>query len=134
MAVNSALVEIETRVSEILFYVWDPIGVNGMPACRNEYEDYVPIVSAYLIHNFSEIGVGALLKYIMEVQIGVHISNSPRRKAQHKETVRMLMECEKDFLNLLPSKNIHPQKFPHDASFEDQIDWSIGQRLNPTTE
>ena len=54
-------VEMEKRVSEILFYVWDPVGVQPMPSCRDEYEDYVPLVSAYLLHNFTETGVDFLL-------------------------------------------------------------------------
>ena len=33
--------ELERRVDEVLFYVWDPIGVSGQPYARAEYENYV---------------------------------------------------------------------------------------------
>jgi hypothetical protein len=115
--------EMETRVSEILFYVWDPIGVNGIPACRDEYENYVPIVSAYLLHNFSEAGVDALLMYIMEEYIGVGLSKPPRRKHQQLETMRMLMEYRGDFVKNLDAKSAAPQ-FSKNASFLEQINWS----------
>jgi hypothetical protein len=32
------------RVDEVLFYVWDPIGVSPEPCARGEYESYVPAV------------------------------------------------------------------------------------------
>jgi hypothetical protein len=32
--------ELERRVDEVLFYVWDPIGVSDTPAARGEYSSY----------------------------------------------------------------------------------------------
>lgn len=32
------------RIDEVLHYVWDPIGVAGVPQARDEYESYVPQV------------------------------------------------------------------------------------------
>ncbi len=36
--------ELGRRIDEVLFYVWDPIGVNvyGEPTARDEYSGYVP--------------------------------------------------------------------------------------------
>ncbi len=34
--------ELLRRVDEVLFYVWDPIGVSDEPCARAEYEEYVP--------------------------------------------------------------------------------------------
>ncbi|WP_233841718.1 hypothetical protein [Dyella sp. 2HG41-7] len=34
--------ELLRRIDEILFYVWDPIGVARVPQARDEYENYVP--------------------------------------------------------------------------------------------
>lgn len=31
-------------VDEVLYYVWDPIGINDDPTVRDEYYDYVPRV------------------------------------------------------------------------------------------
>lgn len=36
--------ELQKRVDEVLFYVWDPIGVADEPYARGEYEGYVPKV------------------------------------------------------------------------------------------
>jgi hypothetical protein len=33
--------ELERRIDEVLFYKWDPIGVNKTPAARFEYRSYV---------------------------------------------------------------------------------------------
>lgn len=117
--------EMETRVSEILFYVWDPIGVNRMPACRNEYEQYVPIISAYLLHEFVTAGVDALMIFIMEEYIGVGLLKLPRRKSQHLETIRMLMEWKTDFFSKYPCAKSAAPKFPKDESFLNQLDWSL---------
>lgn len=124
MQTSAIRIEMETRVSEILFYVWDPIGVNAMLACRDEYEDYVCIVSTYLLDNFAEAGVDALMKYIMEEYIGVAQIKPPRRKRQHLETMRMLMDLKQGFLLKYPDAKDAAYKFPKDASFLQQIDWS----------
>lgn len=39
------------RVDEILFYLWDPIGVNDAPQARDEYRSYLGPVFSKLIHN-----------------------------------------------------------------------------------
>ena len=56
--------KLENFVSEVLFYVWDPIGVNGMPSCRDEYDNYVPIVVAYLRRSYRKEGLTVLLRYL----------------------------------------------------------------------
>ncbi|CAD6563044.1 hypothetical protein ACFQ3P_41525 [Paraburkholderia sabiae] len=40
--------ELHRRVDEVLFYVWDPIGVANSPAARDEYYGYLPIVFSML--------------------------------------------------------------------------------------
>jgi len=40
--------ELSKRVSEVLYYLWDPIGVSTAPEARSEYEDYVPQVVGIL--------------------------------------------------------------------------------------
>lgn len=36
--------ELRRRVDEVLYYVWDPIGVADEPFARAEYDSYVPKV------------------------------------------------------------------------------------------
>ena len=114
--------ELERRVSEVLFYVWDPIGVNGMPACRSEYDDYVPIIAAYLMHNFDEAGLDALMLFVMETWIGIQLSKKARRKAQHLDALRHLMEWKKDLSAKFPQAQA--LDYPIDESFAVQLDWS----------
>ncbi len=33
--------ELEKRIDEVLFYVWDPLGIGGEPYARAEYRSYV---------------------------------------------------------------------------------------------
>jgi hypothetical protein len=34
--------DLQRRVDEILYYIWDPIGVAAEPSTRDEYSRYVP--------------------------------------------------------------------------------------------
>jgi hypothetical protein len=43
--------ELSKRVDEVLFYVWDPIGVSDQPCARGEYENYVAGVLQLLRDN-----------------------------------------------------------------------------------
>ena len=36
--------ELYRRVDEVLHYIWDPIGVSGVPQARDEYYSYLPTV------------------------------------------------------------------------------------------
>jgi hypothetical protein len=40
--------ELYQRVDEVLHYMWDPIGVAGMPMARDEYDSYLPKVFSLL--------------------------------------------------------------------------------------
>lgn len=41
MTVKQRKAILKRIVDEILFYVWDPIGVNDVPEARREYESYL---------------------------------------------------------------------------------------------
>jgi hypothetical protein len=43
--------ELGRRVDEVLYYVWDPIGINHEPCARGEYENYVSGVLQTLVDN-----------------------------------------------------------------------------------
>ena len=40
---------IQRRVDEILYYLWDPIGVKDEPAARSEYSSYAATISSILL-------------------------------------------------------------------------------------
>jgi len=48
-ALKRSLRELEQRVDEVLFYVWDPIGVSDTPAARGEYSSYTMTVLKHIL-------------------------------------------------------------------------------------
>ncbi|WP_249720312.1 hypothetical protein [Pseudoxanthomonas japonensis] len=58
-------------VSEVLHYVWDPIGVAGTPEARDEYEGYVDGVCGLLWHGADANAVTAHLVAIADDAMGV---------------------------------------------------------------
>ena len=118
--------KLESCVSEVLLYVWDPIGVNQLPSCRDEYDNYVPIVVAYIRRSYREIGLDALLRYIMEDHMGLNFDR-PHRKNRHHETLRILLAWYADLKpEIIASRHIAPQ-FPEEEDFATQLDWSKQQ-------
>ncbi len=43
--------ELYRRVDEVLHYIWDPIGISGIPMARDEYYSYLPHVFSLLKAN-----------------------------------------------------------------------------------
>lgn len=119
----------EQRVSEILFYVWDPIGINLNVACRDEYDDYVPIIAAYLLHEYGETRLGALLIFIMESWIGLQLVKNYRRKFRHQQALKILMEWNRYIFSKFLDFKQFVLQFPSDADFSAQLVWSRQQAL-----
>lgn len=61
------------RVDEILWYDWDPIGVNTT-ALRDEYENYLPQIFSMLIQNMSVKAIAAKLYSIENETMGLNAS------------------------------------------------------------
>ena len=47
--IKEKLRELERRIDEVLFYVWDPIGVSDTPAARGEYSSYTLTILKYVL-------------------------------------------------------------------------------------
>lgn len=45
------LKELERRTDEVLFYVWDPIGISDTPAARGEYSSYIMTILKYVLED-----------------------------------------------------------------------------------
>lgn len=41
--------ELEKRIDEVLYYVWDPIGVSDTPEARGEYSSYTRTILNYVL-------------------------------------------------------------------------------------
>jgi hypothetical protein len=62
--------ELYRRCEEILHYIWDPIGVAGVPAARKEYHSYVPQVFALVRDRAEPKTIENYLAGIEERQMG----------------------------------------------------------------
>lgn len=85
--------ELRKRVDEVLFYVWDPIGVSDEPCAREEYTGYVPGVLKTLADNDTATPIADHLAAIVRTSMGLP-PNSQRCKEvaelllQHKSAVK----------------------------------------------
>lgn len=59
--------ELKCRVDEILYYIWDPIGVAAEPSTRDEYSRYVPELLALLE---SDATADQIARYLNDIATG----------------------------------------------------------------
>lgn len=73
MGQKSASPELElySRVDEVLYYAWDPIGVSWCPAARDEYQAYLPKVLALLREDVGAPLVAAYLDEVATTRMGL---------------------------------------------------------------
>lgn len=63
--------ELFRRVDEVLHYLWDPIGVSGIPLARDEYQSYVPQVVALLDENSDAEQLARYLNEVVTERMGL---------------------------------------------------------------
>ena len=66
--------ELHLRVSEVLHYTWDPIGVRGEPNARDEYDSYVPEVCLLLQGGATAEQIAAHLDRIATERMGLNLN------------------------------------------------------------
>jgi hypothetical protein len=81
------------RVDEILFYLWDPIGVCDIPMARDEYQSYLPQVFKLLLNDSKDHEVSA---YLIKVESGSMGMSANSKKAL--EVARLLIETKEALL------------------------------------
>jgi len=59
------------RIDEVLHYLWDPIGIAGVPQARDEYESYVPNVFRLLKATTDGNDVAEYLHWLSTEHIGM---------------------------------------------------------------
>jgi len=78
--------ELYRRVDEVLSYLWDPIGVAGIPEARDEYHGYLCHVFSMLVNGSV---AGAIANYLNEVEgdrMGLTVTDGTRAKAHEIES------------------------------------------------
>ena len=68
--------ELYKRCDEVLYYLWDPIGVCGCAAARDEYYDYLPELFALVRDRADE---HAIADYLLQVERGMGMGTRPER-------------------------------------------------------
>ena len=61
-----SITALEAQVREILLQSWDPIGIAGVAAARDEYDQYVKPITAMLTTGTS---VDELSRYLTEIEM-----------------------------------------------------------------
>ena len=83
------------RIDEVLFYVWDPIGVSEFPAARGEYSSYVET----LIEDVLQLRLDAIEDKLNQIQaedMGIHIRDLELNKRIAKQLVNYKAAIEDD--------------------------------------
>ncbi len=67
--------DLRRTVDEILYYIWDPIGVSAEPGTRDEYDAYVPERVSLLERNASSDEIAQHLNGITTRKMGMHAND-----------------------------------------------------------
>jgi len=63
--------ELKKRIDEVLYYVWDPIGVSDCPQARHEYLGYVDEILTLVIKNDNIEPISTRLNQIVIDSMGL---------------------------------------------------------------
>lgn len=81
-------IELRLRVDEVLHFIWDPIGVSGVPEARDEYDSYISPILELLSERKNEKEISAELLSISTGQMGLTKSKHLKKRAdQAAETL-----------------------------------------------
>ena len=78
--------ELTNRIDEILYYLWDPIGVSDEPCARSEYSSYVAIITRLVIEE-NEFKIVEKLSEIESVNMGL-----TKNTMKNKKIAKRLLE------------------------------------------
>lgn len=87
---NPQDLELYNFVDEVLFYIWDPIGVSEFPDGRSEYRSYLPSVFALLKESKSKKEIADHLFKIEVERMG--LGTAPDAKAQTLKVAKILID------------------------------------------
>jgi CubicO group peptidase (beta-lactamase class C family) len=82
--------ELLRRIDEVLHYMWDPIGVAGVPQARDEYQSYAPQVFQLLKRTVDGKDVADYLSGLALERFGMR--SNPMQVA---EIVEVLLEWQR---------------------------------------
>lgn len=68
---NSEQKALHRVVSEVLHYIWDPIGVAGSVGARDEYDGYADQVLSFLWHGAEASSIAQYLVQVADERMGL---------------------------------------------------------------
>jgi hypothetical protein len=74
---SEAELELYRRVDEVLYYVWDPIGVAPNAVTRAEYQRSLPVVFAMLQEGADVSAIATYLDSVATERMGFDVSGNP---------------------------------------------------------
>jgi hypothetical protein len=89
------------RIDEVLHYIWDPIGVAGIPEARDEYDSYVPGVYRLLFQDSPE---GEIAKMLTKIEV----ENMGLGQVPNEDIMKKNMKVEenlRDWADSIQDKN-----------------------------
>lgn len=78
--------ELSNRIDEVLYYLWDPIGVSDEPCARGEYTTYVGVLISLVIEE-DENKIADKLSEIESVNMGL-----VKNQIKNRNIARRLIE------------------------------------------
>ena len=79
--------ELHRRADEVLHYIWDPIGVSGVPMARDEYSGYVARLVSLVMAGATENVLTDFLSEIRTVGMGL-----PSSREKDASTAQILLD------------------------------------------
>ena len=89
--------ELYRRVDEILFYVWDPIGIYDIPMARDEYQSYLPKVFKLLLNDSKDHEISSYLNKVESDSMGLS-----EKSKKSLDVARLLIETKEALLEPYP--------------------------------
>lgn len=90
------------RANEILHYLWDPIGVSGVPQARDEYDSYVPMIVEMVFEDKGSESIATHLRDIESARMGLNVTEKSKERAT--EVAESLVEHYKWLKNSIAVK------------------------------
>ena len=88
--------ELYRRVDEVLHFLWDPIGVAGVPSARGEYNTYVHHVFSMLVERANSKVIAEYLVKTQTESMGLSMTPSSRQRA---EEIASILEDYRDYIH-----------------------------------
>lgn len=73
--------ELYRRTDEVLHYIWDPIGISGVPEARDEYYSYLPKIFKMLASSTDGKDIADYLIFVEHEMMGLSIKDKARERA-----------------------------------------------------